>query len=198
MNGRYISAGGAFRLPPGLLVGLLPLLAVIVALDAYCLTDLARARSVRGVPKVVWALIILFVSAPLGALVYLFVGRDRGGGRHVPPAPATVPQAAPPPLPPRAREEDGHAPGGPPPATGPAVVTTRGLTRDYGGTGLFDVDLEVPRGSVYGLVGLNGAGKTTLLSLLSGTRRPDRGTISMTIGRGRVAVCPDAPGSTAG
>lgn len=34
MNGGYLSADGALRLPPGLL----PLLAVIVALDAYCLT----------------------------------------------------------------------------------------------------------------------------------------------------------------
>jgi ABC-2 type transport system ATP-binding protein len=74
-----------------------------------------------------------------------------------------------------------------------ALVTTSGLTRDYGGVGLFDVDLVVPRGSVYGLVGMNGAGKTTLLSLLSGLRRAGRGTISMTIPRSRVAVCPDVP-----
>jgi ABC-2 type transport system ATP-binding protein len=71
------------------------------------------------------------------------------------------------------------------------VVTTKGLTRDYGGVGLFGVDLAVPRGSVYGLVGMNGAGKTTLLSLLSGLRRPDRGRITMAIGRSQVAVCPD-------
>jgi ABC-2 type transport system ATP-binding protein len=74
-----------------------------------------------------------------------------------------------------------------------AIVTTSGLTRDYGGVGLFDVDLVVPRGSVYGLVGMNGAGKTTLLSLLSGLRRPHSGTISMSITRGQVAVCPDVP-----
>ncbi len=73
---------------------------------------------------------------------------------------------------------------------GPVVITS-GLTRDYGGVGLFDVDLFVPRGTVYGLVGMNGAGKTTLLSLLSGLRRPDRGAISMSIGRHKVAVCPD-------
>jgi ABC-2 type transport system ATP-binding protein len=51
----------------------------------------------------------------------------------------------------------------------------------------------VPDGSVYGLVGPNGAGKTTLLSLLAGTRRADRGTVGMRIGRDRVAVCPDVP-----
>jgi ABC-2 type transport system ATP-binding protein len=76
------------------------------------------------------------------------------------------------------------------PESGP-IVTTSGLTRDYGGVGLFDVSLHVPRGIVYGLVGLNGAGKTTLLSLLSGLRRPDRGTISLGVARSRVAVCPD-------
>jgi ABC-2 type transport system ATP-binding protein len=73
------------------------------------------------------------------------------------------------------------------------IVTTSGLTRDYGGAGLFGVDLVVPRGSIYGLVGPNGAGKTTLLSLLSATRQPDRGTISMNIARHRIAVCPDVP-----
>ncbi len=78
-----------------------------------------------------------------------------------------------------------------PPSDLEPVVTTSGLTRDYHGVGLFDVDLVVPRGSVYGLVGMNGAGKTTLLSLLSGLRRPDRGAIRMSIGRHKVAVCPD-------
>ncbi len=74
-----------------------------------------------------------------------------------------------------------------------AVIATSGLTRDYGGVGLFDVDLAVPRGSVYGLVGRNGAGKTTLLSLLTGLRRASRGTITMTVPRSRVSVCPDVP-----
>jgi ABC-2 type transport system ATP-binding protein len=73
------------------------------------------------------------------------------------------------------------------------VVTTTGLTRDYGGTGIFGVDLLVPRGSIYGLVGLNGAGKTTLLSLVSGTRRADHGMINVGVARHRIAVCPDAP-----
>lgn len=77
-----------------------------------------------------------------------------------------------------------------PAVTEPAVKVSD-LTRDYGGTGLFGVDLTVPAGSIFGLVGPNGAGKTTLLSLLTGLRKPDRGTISMTVSRRRVAVCPD-------
>jgi ABC-2 type transport system ATP-binding protein len=75
--------------------------------------------------------------------------------------------------------------------TADPVVATAGLTRDYGGVGLFGVDLVVPRGSVYGLVGMNGAGKTTLLSLLSGVRKPDRGRVTLRIGRRQVAVCPE-------
>jgi ABC-2 type transport system ATP-binding protein len=75
---------------------------------------------------------------------------------------------------------------------GPAVATF-GLTRDYGGTGLFDVSLRVPRGCVYGLVGPNGAGKTTLLSILTGIRHADRGTVEVAVPRQRVAVCPDVP-----
>lgn len=37
------------------------------------------------------------------------------------------------------------------------------------------LDLEVPRGTVYGLIGRNGAGKTTTLRLLMGLLRPTRG-----------------------
>ncbi|MCF2529421.1 ABC transporter ATP-binding protein [Yinghuangia soli] len=86
------------------------------------------------------------------------------------------------------------APGAPAaPETGPALHT-HGLTRDYGrGTGVFDVALAVPRGSVYGLVGPNGAGKTTLLSLISGMRRADRGEVEFGVPRDRVAVCTDVP-----
>jgi len=73
------------------------------------------------------------------------------------------------------------------------VLRTAGLTRDYGGTGLFDVDLVVPAGSVYGLVGPNGAGKTTLLSILTGMRTADRGSVDLGVDRRRVAVCPDVP-----
>ena len=72
------AASGSGKLPPNLALALVPLLVLIVALDVYCLIDLARAKSVRNAPKWVWALVILFISAPIGALVYLFVGRDRG------------------------------------------------------------------------------------------------------------------------
>jgi len=187
----YLLAAGlasSGKPPPGLLFALVPLLVLVVALDVYCLVDLARAKSVRYLPKIVWAIVILFVSAPIGALIYLFAGRDRDRDRAPgPPHPDSPPPGAP------LLQDALPPPGSPPARERPPVVTTSGLTKDYGGAGLFDVDLRVPRGSIYGLVGPNGAGKTTLLSLLSATRRPDRGTVSMGITRNQVAVCPDVP-----
>lgn len=53
--------------------------------------------------------------------------------------------------------------------TGPAV-TTRGLTKRFrGGQVAVDgLDLEVPRGSVFGFLGPNGSGKTTTIRMLLG------------------------------
>ncbi len=58
-------------------LALAPLLVLLFAFVVFCLVDLARARSVRYLPKIVWALVILFVSAPVGGIVYLLLGRDR-------------------------------------------------------------------------------------------------------------------------
>ena len=57
------------------------------------------------------------------------------------------------------------------------AIAAHGLTKTfYGGiVAVNDLDLEVPRGSVYGLMGRNGSGKTTTLRLLMGLLRPDRG-----------------------
>ncbi|HET6964532.1 MAG TPA: ABC transporter ATP-binding protein [Acidimicrobiales bacterium] len=55
------------------------------------------------------------------------------------------------------------------------------------------MSLRVPAGTIYGLVGPNGAGKTTLLSILAGTRRPQAGSVEISVPRQRVAVCPDVP-----
>ena len=44
---------------------------------------------------------------------------------------------------------------------------------------LQDITMEIPRGSIYGLVGSNGAGKSTLMRLISGQTRIDRGEIRL-------------------
>lgn len=57
-----------------------------------------------------------------------------------------------------------------------AAIRTQGLTKDYGGgRGLFDLDLEVQPGEVFGYLGPNGAGKTTTIRLLMDMIRPVRG-----------------------
>ena len=62
-------------------------------------------------------------------------------------------------------------------AAGQALVL-RGLTKAFGGRLAVDhVDLDVPRGSFFGLVGPNGAGKTTTLSMVTGLLRPDAGRV---------------------
>jgi ABC-2 type transport system ATP-binding protein len=56
------------------------------------------------------------------------------------------------------------------------AIHTEGLTKDYGsGRGLFDLDLEIAPGEVFGYLGPNGAGKSTTIRLLMALMRPHRG-----------------------
>ena len=58
----------------------------------------------------------------------------------------------------------------------PAVVA-EALTRRFGDEVAADgLDLEVPRGAVYGFLGPNGAGKTTTIAMLTTLLRPTAGT----------------------
>lgn len=202
-TGHSAWADSAVNLPSGqVLLALVPVLALVLGVVVFALVDLIRRPVVAYLPKPVWAVIIAVVALPFGAIAYLVAGR-RPTGAH--PAPAGEPAP---------RVDGGAHPGSPPPpsttvaapaavatprtdrptAVDPSVlVQTLALTRDYGGKGLFDVDLVVPRGCIYGLVGPNGSGKTTLLSILDGTRRADRGTVRVALPRKRIAVCPDVP-----
>jgi ABC-type multidrug transport system ATPase subunit len=57
-----------------------------------------------------------------------------------------------------------------------AVIRTRGLSKRYGRTtALANLELEVPRGAVFGLLGPNGAGKSTTFGILCGWLRADAG-----------------------
>jgi beta-exotoxin I transport system ATP-binding protein len=61
----------------------------------------------------------------------------------------------------------------------PAIATHR-LSKDFGsGRGLFDLDLEVQRGEVFGFLGPNGAGKSTTMRLLLDLIRPTSGSASL-------------------
>ncbi|MGD9751581.1 MAG: ABC transporter ATP-binding protein [Acidimicrobiia bacterium] len=73
----------------------------------------------------------------------------------------------------------GPADGPVPAVDGPVpAVALRGLAKRYGGTwAVAGIDLDVPAGSFYGIVGRNGAGKTTTLRMLCGLLRPDAGAI---------------------
>lgn len=57
------------------------------------------------------------------------------------------------------------------------IIKTEGLTKDYGqGRGIFDIDIEVHKGEVFGFVGTNGSGKTTTIRNMMGFIKPNRGT----------------------
>ncbi len=56
------------------------------------------------------------------------------------------------------------------------AIETHGLTKDYGnGHGIFDLDVAVTEGEVFGFLGPNGAGKTTTLKILMGLIHASRG-----------------------
>jgi simple sugar transport system ATP-binding protein len=58
------------------------------------------------------------------------------------------------------------------------VYELRGISKSFGHVeALKDVDIEVYRGEIIGLVGDNGAGKSTLIKILSGIYAADSGTV---------------------
>lgn len=60
----------------------------------------------------------------------------------------------------------------------PPLISLRQLDKAYGRRPVLrDLNLSIPKGSFFGLIGPNGSGKTTLLSLILGLVRPDRGEV---------------------
>ena len=60
------------------------------------------------------------------------------------------------------------------------VVRCEGLTKEYDEIkALMDLDLQIPRGHVFGYIGHNGAGKTTTIRILAGLLKPSRGKASI-------------------
>jgi ABC-2 type transport system ATP-binding protein len=60
------------------------------------------------------------------------------------------------------------------------AIHTTGLTRRFGDlVAVEDLELRVPRGSIYGFLGPNGAGKTTTIRMLLGLIRPHAGQVRL-------------------
>ena len=128
--------------------------------------------------------------------------------------PASPPAYSPATLPAYAPTDTGTPPATPPaysPATFPAyapadpgatpALALRGLTKLYDGRpAVVNLNLDIPRGSMYGFVGPNGAGKTTTLSMATGMLLPDTGLVyvggvdlwaNLTQVKARIGVLPD-------
>jgi ABC-2 type transport system ATP-binding protein len=61
-----------------------------------------------------------------------------------------------------------------------SVVKTNALTKKYGERyAVLNLNVEIRRGQIYGLIGQNGAGKTTFIRLLTGLITPTEGQIEL-------------------
>ncbi|MCI8646665.1 MAG: ABC transporter ATP-binding protein [Firmicutes bacterium] len=60
------------------------------------------------------------------------------------------------------------------------IIETKHLTKSYSGfTAVSDVNLHIPKGSVYGFLGPNGAGKSTTMKMFLGLTKPTSGTFAI-------------------
>ena len=60
------------------------------------------------------------------------------------------------------------------------IISIKNLTKDYGkGRGIFDVSLDIPKGSTFGYCGTNGSGKTTTIRHIMGFLKPDKGQVTV-------------------
>jgi len=83
-----------------------------------------------------------------------------------------------------------------------AAVEIRGIRKTFGDTvALESLDLSIPRGATYGLIGPSGAGKTTAIRIIMSILFPDSGDISV-LGHGsalnakdRIGYLPEERGS---
>lgn len=63
---------------------------------------------------------------------------------------------------------------------GDTVIYTQNLAKRFGDfTAVENVNLEVPRGSIFGFIGPSGSGKTTTIRMLTGNYRPSEGLVKV-------------------
>jgi ABC-2 type transport system ATP-binding protein len=151
--------------------GLFAVVALAVAFALWCLVDVARARTVRYLPKWLWAVIIC-ASVPGGGLLYVIIGRTRTTARLAwePPtagdAGSAAGSAAARPLPARSA-------GAP---VSPVAIEVDQLTKRFGSVTAVDaLSFTVRPGHVTGFLGPNGAGKTTTMRVILGLDAPASG-----------------------
>ena len=69
------------------------------------------------------------------------------------------------------------------------VAETVGITRRFGTkTAVEALDLSIPKGVVYGLLGPNGSGKTTAMRMLTGLLTPSEGSAEVLEGEVELPV----------
>ncbi|HKO16757.1 MAG TPA: ABC transporter ATP-binding protein [Gemmatimonadaceae bacterium] len=83
------------------------------------------------------------------------------------------------------------------------MIKLTALTKRYGSfTAVDAIDLDVPRGELFGFLGPNGAGKTTTLRMIAGILRPTSGrveiggvdiTVSPIAAKAKLGFIPDRP-----
>ncbi|RJE80546.1 ABC transporter ATP-binding protein [Paracoccus sp. JM45] len=62
--------------------------------------------------------------------------------------------------------------------TAPAAIELRGISKAFGPVQANrNINLNVPKGTIHGIIGENGAGKSTLMSILYGFYKPDSGQV---------------------
>jgi len=76
----------------------------------------------------------------------------------------------------RGRDLELYIPAGP--RLGDIVIEADGVGKGFGDRLLFEgMNFKLPRGGIVGVIGANGAGKTTLFRMITGSEKPDTGTI---------------------
>ncbi len=63
-----------------------------------------------------------------------------------------------------------------------SVIKIRGVSKSFGNNQVLDnIDLDVHKGEIFGIIGMSGAGKTTLLNLIVGFVKPEQGEILLAL-----------------
>ena len=68
------------------------------------------------------------------------------------------------------------------------MIQLKDLTKQYGNlTAVDQLNLDIPKGEVFGFLGPNGAGKTTTIKMMGGILKPTSGSVNI------CGLCPVNP-----